>query len=70
MSVEELKRTVDQATPDERLFLRAYLKLKARENDPEIAKKLADAHRRIEAGHYATLDDLLAMDEQLIREGK
>lgn len=70
MSVAELKRTVDEATPEERKFLVAYAKLKAREGDPEVGKQLADAHKRIEAGSFASLEQLISRDNQLRQAGR
>ncbi len=70
MSVAELKRTVDEATPEERKFLVAYAKLQARESDPEVAKQLAEAHKRIEAGAFVSLDELIARDSQLRQSGR
>lgn len=64
MTVDEIKRTVDDATPVERRLMAAYLKLKGREGDPIIARELGEAHRRIDAGHYATSEDLLALVEE------
>lgn len=50
MSVPELKRIVDRATPEERLFLEHYLARLRREQDPEYAEELARRHRETEAG--------------------
>ncbi len=70
MSVEEIKRTVEGASGDERRFMAAYLKLKTREGDPQIAHELANAQRRIEAGRYATYEDLMALVEAPLRGGR
>ncbi len=68
MSGGEIKRTVDAATPDERRFMAAYLKLKGREGDPRLQHELAEAHRRIESGRYATLEELMALVEEPVRK--
>jgi hypothetical protein len=69
MSVEEIKATVDRATPTERRLMSAYLKLKAREEDGALAKELGDAHRRIDSGKSAGYDDVVALHEALKRVG-
>ena len=69
MSVEEIKATVDRATPTERRLMAAYLKLKAQEEDGRLAKELGDAHRRIEAGKSVKLEDVVALHETLKRVG-
>ena len=69
MSVEEIKATVDRATPTERRLMSAYLKIKAQETSGRLAKDLGDAHRRIEAGKSAKLEDVISLHESLKRVG-
>ncbi len=69
MSVEEIKATVDRATPTERRLMSAYLKLKAQEEGGRLARGLGDAHRRIEAGKAAKLEDVIALHESMKRVG-
>jgi len=69
MSVEEIKATVDKATPTERRVMAAYLKLKSQQEGGKLGKELGDAHRRIEAGKSAGLDDVVALHETMKRVG-
>ena len=50
MSAVELKRIVDDATPEERLFLEHYLAHLRRAEDPEYAEELGRRHRDMDAG--------------------
>ena len=69
MSVEEIKATVDRATPTERRLMTAYLKLKAKGENGRLSKELGDSHRRIEAGKAAKVEDVVALHEALKRVG-
>jgi hypothetical protein len=69
MSVEEIKATVDRATPTERRLMGAYLKLKIRQEKGQLAKELGAAHRRIEAGQAASFEDVVALHDSLKRVG-
>ncbi len=69
MSVEEIKATVDKATPTERRLMSAYLKLKGQQENGKLGQDLADAHRRIDAGKSAKLEDVIALHESMKRVG-
>lgn len=50
MSTAELKRVVDEATPEERLFLMHYLAHLRRVNDPEHARELGKRMKEMDRG--------------------
>ena len=62
MNTTKLKALVDQATPEERLFLRHYLAHVRRENDPEYAAELARRMKDMDEGkkvHWSDVKKLL-----------
>lgn len=66
MSVEELQRIVDQASPTERLYLKAYLRIAELREDPAHADRLAD---RVNAPATVALDDLESLHRTLADRG-
>ncbi|MBI4326200.1 MAG: hypothetical protein HY674_13190 [Chloroflexi bacterium] len=56
MSLEELKQSVIDLTPDERFRLAAFLRHLAEQDDPDYQKALDEADARISSGQRVTLD--------------
>ncbi|MEK7678271.1 MAG: hypothetical protein AAB676_20770 [Verrucomicrobiota bacterium] len=69
MSVAELKRVVDDTTPDERLFLEAYLAHLHRRDDPANAADLARRMREMDAGKKVTLARARTLHQALLKQG-
>lgn len=57
MSVMELKRVVDQASEEERIFLAAYLQHVERASDPQNAAELERRLLDMESGKKIDLKD-------------
>ena len=68
MSVAELKRVVDDTTPDERLFLEAYLAHLHRRDDPANAADLARRMREMDAGK-SDLGSGRTLHQALLKQG-
>ncbi len=56
MSLEELKQSVIELTPDERFRLEAFLRHLAEQNDPDYQRALDEADARVSSGQRVTLD--------------
>ena len=69
MSTTELKAVVDQATPEERIFLENYLAHLQRSEDPRYAEELAGRHRDMDAGQKVTLAEAKNLHEALVKQG-
>lgn len=69
MSVAELKRVVDDTTPDERLFLEACLTHLRRRDDPANADDLARRMREMGAGKKVTLTRARKLHQALLKQG-
>ncbi len=67
VSVDEMKAVVDGATPEERLFLAAYLRIKS--DDGSLKAALTEANRRMDAGHSVSLDKVKGMIGQMEQLG-
>ncbi len=70
MSVAELRNEVDKLSREERLDLEAYLIFRAQEEDPEYQAMLGERIRRTERGEVVTAEELKAIHERLIAEGR
>ncbi len=69
MNTTKLKALVDQATPEERLFLEQYLAHLQRSEDPRYAEELAGRHRDMDAGQKVTLAQATRLHEALEKQG-
>ena len=69
MSVTELKKTVENLTAEERVFLAAYLKHLSRVDDPAYQAELTRLNEEISTGKKFTLPQVLRMHEALRVEG-
>ncbi len=58
MTTAKLRKMVDEATPNQRYFLRAYLDHLARVNDPANAIDLSRRMAEMDAGKKVTLDQV------------
>ncbi len=65
MSSAELKRIADQLSPEERLFLAAYLKHLARRDDPAYQAELTRLNREIDRGKKYSLEQVKRINERL-----
>lgn len=69
MSLDEIKVAVENISLDDRLHLAAYLKHLARVDTKENRAALSAADRRIDAGHYVTLEQLREASAALEAKG-
>lgn len=69
MNTTELRAVVDQATPEERLFLSHYLAHIRRENDPEYAAELARRMKEMDEGKKVYWSDVKKLHEALAKLG-
>jgi hypothetical protein len=69
MQVEELKAVVDRASEEERLVLAAYLHLKTSGGQGLLGIELAEARKRMEAGHAVSLEKAWELHRQLETSG-
>lgn len=69
MSLQELKAGIEQSTPEERLFLAAYLKHLARKDDPAYRADLAQRIDEMKAGKRFSLDQVKRVHQSLEAEG-
>ena len=69
MTVDELKRGIEQSTPEQRLFLAAYLKHLARNDDPAYHAELTRLNKEIDEGKKFSLEQVKHLHETLKREG-
>jgi hypothetical protein len=65
MQVEELKAVVDRATDEERLLLTAYLRIKTAGGSGLLGIELAEAQKRMSAGHSVSLEKAWELHRQL-----
>ena len=70
MSVTELKRAVDELTPEERLDLAEYLRWQTRQDDPQWKAELGRRLNRSLAGEGHPADELHALHDRLSTEGR
>jgi len=69
MKVAKLKRTIDELTLEERVFVIAYLQHLARVDDPAHKARLGERLRRMEQGRKITLAQAQRLHEALEAEG-
>jgi hypothetical protein len=65
MQVQELKALVDQASVEERLLLAAYLRAKTAGGSGPLGIELAEAQKRMDAGHSVSLEKAWDLHRQL-----
>lgn len=70
MSFAELKERVKELTAEEREELSAHLVMLAHANDPEWRQEMARRATAMQAGNFATKEELLAMHERLSVEDR
>jgi hypothetical protein len=70
MSVAELKRAVDELSPDERLELAEYLRWCSRQDDPEYQSELGRRLDRSLAGQSHSDTELQQLHDKLSAEGR
>ena len=61
MSVEEIQSQISKMTREEQLQVEAFLKAQRLAQSPEYRQRVTEAHRRMDAGHYVTLEELKAL---------
>lgn len=69
MSRAELTSLVDRSSTEERLFLAAYLRHVATQDDANLQGELAGAHREIESGKKVSLRQLKKLHQTLAKTG-
>jgi hypothetical protein len=65
VTVEELKRGIEESSPEERLLLAAYLKHLERKDDPAYKKELTRLNQEIDDGKKFTLEQVRHLHETL-----
>jgi hypothetical protein len=65
MQVDQIKAVVDAASPEERLLLTAYLRLKTMGSEGPLGIALTEARQRLDSGHAASLDQAWALHRDL-----
>lgn len=58
MNVEQIKTEIEHSTPEERLYLTAFLKHLARKDDPTYQSELAELNKEIDSGKKFSLEQL------------
>ena len=69
MSTTELKAVVDQATPEERIFLEHYLAHLRRSEDPRYAEEIAGRHRDMDAGQKVKWSEVKRIHQDMLNDG-
>ncbi len=69
MSRAELIEIVDRTTPEDRLFLHAYIEHLARAADPKESRELDRRLESMRAGNEVSLDDARKLHEALAAQG-
>jgi len=69
MSHAELSAIVDRSSPEERVFLRAYVEHLAQAADPESGRDLDRRLEAMRAGQEISLDDARRLHEELAAKG-
>jgi hypothetical protein len=69
MSHAELIEMVDRTSPEERLFLHAYIEHLACEADPEHGRELDRRLESMRAGNEVSLEDARKLHETLAARG-
>ena len=69
MSRLELTALVNRTSPEDRLFLQAYIEHLARAEEPENGRELDRRLEQMRAGHEVSLDDARKLHEELAARG-
>lgn len=69
MSRTELIAIVDRASPEERLFLRAYIEHLSRLADPENGRELDSRLESMRAGNEVSLNEARKLHDTLTAQG-
>ncbi len=69
MSTTEIKKTAENLTPEERVYLAAYLKHLARVDDPSYQAELARLNDEIDTGKKFSLEQVTRLHDALKAEG-
>ena len=69
MSRTELIQIVDQTSPEDRLFLNAYIEHLARVDEPDNGCELDRRLERMRAGREVSLEDAQKLHEDLAAKG-
>jgi len=69
MSVQELKHSAAELTPDERFDLAVFLQHLAQKDDPEHQRALDQSDARISAGKKVSLEELRKMVSVMDEKG-
>jgi hypothetical protein len=69
MTVEQIKEEIEHSSPEERLYLAAFLKHLARKDDPSYQSELAELNKEIDSSRKFSLDQVKRLHETLKAEG-
>jgi hypothetical protein len=69
MTVAELKTGIEQSSPEERLYLAAFLKHLGRKDDPAYRAELNRLNAEIDDGKKFSLEQVKRLHETLEAEG-
>lgn len=69
MSTSEIKRTLEQMSPDERCFAASYLTVLMHGDDPEYRAMLAERMTRMDAGKKVSFEEFLQEHASLEAKG-
>lgn len=70
MSTAELQQTADRLTVEERAWMRRYLALLDRISDPAFVAEVTNRNRTMAAGDFLTREEVLALHEKLVAQGR
>ncbi len=69
MSLAEIKQTIGAMTDEERFLAAAFLRVLARENDPDYRRSMTERCDRMAEGRRSTLDQAIKMHTALESDG-
>ncbi len=69
MSLTEIKQAIGSMTEEERFLAAAFLRVLARENDPDYRRLIAERCDRVAGGKISTLDQARRIHSALEAEG-
>jgi hypothetical protein len=69
MTLQELKRGIDESAPEDRLFLAAYLRHLAQKDDEAYRAELARRRDEMSAGKRFSIEQVRRVHENLRTEG-
>ena len=70
MSLNEIKAELKTMNRAERVTLAEYLEILNRLDDPKVRVEVSDAMQRMDAGRKVTEQEILAVHQQLLAEGR